>query len=130
MTRTRPEPRRAGTVPMKVVVESSQARRLPFFAQTMTDAFDCLVQDSAIQLTWKEPLRIRSMEISVPMLGAAEEARRRDTGLPNAAIPFRPDHGQEILYDQGTNPQPGYPAIGRLKGLAELRGIERALSAV
>ncbi|MBX2839617.1 MAG: mannonate dehydratase [Gammaproteobacteria bacterium] len=57
-----------------------------------------------------------------------EEARRREHQLPNAEIPFRPDHGQEIVSDLGRNSQPGYPAIGRLKGLAELRGIELALS--
>ena len=51
-----------------------------------------------------------------------EEARR------SSSIPFRPDHGQEILSDLGSNPQPGYPAIGRLKGMAEIRGIEAALS--
>lgn len=56
-----------------------------------------------------------------------EEARRRELGLANASIPFRPDHGQEVLGDLAANTQPGYPAIGRLKGLAELRGIETAL---
>jgi mannonate dehydratase len=57
-----------------------------------------------------------------------EEARRRDVGRPDASIPFRPDHGQDILDDLGRSAQPGYPAIGRLKGLAELRGIMTALS--
>ena len=41
---------------------------------------------------------------------------------------MRPDHGQDILDDIGRGGQPGYPAIGRLKGLAELRGVELALS--
>jgi len=57
-----------------------------------------------------------------------EEKRRRDTGRADHQIPMRPDHGQEILDDLTRGAQPGYPAIGRLKGLAELRGIERALS--
>lgn len=57
-----------------------------------------------------------------------EEARRRDAGRADAAIPMRPDHGQDILDDIGRGGQPGYPAIGRLKGLAELRGVEMALS--
>ncbi|WEZ85312.1 mannonate dehydratase (plasmid) [Rhizobium sp. 32-5/1] len=57
-----------------------------------------------------------------------EEKRRRDAGRIDHHIPMRPDHGQEILDDLTRGAQPGYPAIGRLKGLAELRGIERALS--
>lgn len=57
-----------------------------------------------------------------------EESRRRDAGRPDAVIPMRPDHGQDILDDIGRGGQPGYPAIGRLKGLAELRGVEMALS--
>ncbi len=57
----------------------------------------------------------------------AEEARRRAEGRADAAIPFRPDHGQDILDDLKRKAQPGYPAIGRLKGLAELRGIMTAL---
>jgi mannonate dehydratase len=58
----------------------------------------------------------------------AEEKRRRAEGREDHEIPMRPDHGQEILDDLTRGAQPGYPAIGRLKGLAELRGIERALS--
>lgn len=57
-----------------------------------------------------------------------EEARRRKEGREDAVIPMRPDHGQDILDDIGRGGQPGYPAIGRLKGLAELRGVETALS--
>lgn len=56
-----------------------------------------------------------------------EEARRRAAGRADASIPFRPDHGQDILDDLGRRSQPGYPAIGRLKGLAELRGVVAAL---
>ncbi len=56
-----------------------------------------------------------------------EEKRRRAEGREDHRIAMRPDHGQEILDDLSRGAQPGYPAIGRLKGLAELRGIERAL---
>jgi mannonate dehydratase len=56
-----------------------------------------------------------------------EEKRRRAQGRDDAQIPMRPDHGQDILDDLTRGAQPGYPAIGRLKGLAELRGVERAL---
>ncbi|WEF24823.1 mannonate dehydratase [Paracoccus sp. S3-43] len=58
----------------------------------------------------------------------AEESRRRAAGREDWRIPMRPDHGQDILDDIGRGGQPGYPAIGRLKGLAELRGVELALS--
>ena len=56
-----------------------------------------------------------------------EEAKRRAAGRKDVSIPFRPDHGQDILDDLNRKAQPGYPAIGRLKGLAELRGIMVAL---
>ena len=57
----------------------------------------------------------------------AEERRRRAEGRADWDIPMRPDHGQDILDDIGRGGQPGYPRIGRLKGLAELRGIMTAL---
>jgi mannonate dehydratase len=57
----------------------------------------------------------------------AEERRRRAEGRADWNLPFRPDHGQDILDDLGRRGQPGYPTIGRLKGLAELRGIMTAL---
>jgi mannonate dehydratase len=57
----------------------------------------------------------------------AEERRRCTEGRTDSNIPFRPDHGQDILDDLGRKGQPGYPTIGRLKGLAELRGIMTAL---
>jgi mannonate dehydratase len=58
----------------------------------------------------------------------AEQHRRKNEGRENWRIPFRPDHGHELLEDVGRKTHPGYPLIGRLRGLAELRGVMQAVS--
>lgn len=57
-----------------------------------------------------------------------EEERRRNNGREDFEIPFRPDHGHELLNDQNRQTHPGYPIIGRMVGLAELRGVITALT--
>lgn len=59
----------------------------------------------------------------------AEEHRRKSEGRSDWQIPMRPDHGQELLSDLTADSMPGYPLIGRMRGLAELRGIMAAVEA-
>ncbi|MCR4264626.1 mannonate dehydratase [Nitratireductor sp. ZSWI3] len=85
---------------------------------------------TAIRGSFFEDEHLRGDTDMVALVAAVlkEEAMRRAEGRADHSIPMRPDHGQDILDDLTRRAQPGYPAIGRLKGLAELRGIMTALA--
>lgn len=65
-----------------------------------------------------------SVNMAEVMMALLKEQKRRSKTGEDTVIPVRPDHGIKMLDDFGKNANPGYPLIGRLKGLAELKGLE------
>lgn len=98
------------------------------------------IQFVHLRSTQREPdgsfYEANHLEGDVPMVGVVralltEHNRRTDANQANARMPFRPDHGHRMLDDLRSTKKmnPGYTAIGRLRGLAELRGLMTGLSA-
>ena len=88
------------------------------------------VKREADGLSFHEGEHLNSDADMVAILQALldEESRRIGEGRLDHSIPIRPDHGHQMLDDLGKTINPGYSAIGRLKGLAEIRGVITALT--
>ena len=75
-----------------------------------------------------EHLRGSSDMVGVICALLREEARRRKQKQLDHEIPMRPDHGHLLADDISRRVKPGYSLVGRLKGLAELRGVMKGLT--
>ena len=87
-------------------------------------------QEAGRDAFYEAPHLAGDVDIVALMKILVREERRRQSAGDTTPIPFRSDHGSQILTDIGRPSVPGYPAVGRLKGLAELRGVLTAVEAL
>lgn len=106
----------------------------------MAKAFGPRIHFSHLRGVSRDPNEQRSfyeanhLDSDIDMVGVIknlllEEQKRRHAGDTQNEIFIRPDHGHQMMGDINKSNNPGYSGVGRLKGLAEVRGVIRALSA-
>ena len=85
--------------------------------------------EESIPCSFHEAAHLDGSTDMVALLDAVlrEEERRKAEGRADWSIPMRPDHGHDMADDFKRTQQPGYPLVGRLRGLAELRGVVAGL---
>jgi mannonate dehydratase len=87
-------------------------------------------QEAGHDAFYEAPHLAGDVDIVTLMKELVHEERRRISIGDHTPIPFRSDHGNKILTDLERVAVPGYPAVGRLRGLAELRGVMTAVAAL
>ena len=84
-------------------------------------------RDPANPASFFEAEHLKGSSRMVAVVDALRREERRRATEGGEMIPFRPDHGHQMLDDLTKTVNPGYSCIGRMKGLAEIKGIEAAL---